>query len=81
VAQPRATDQARQRQRMDFGLRCAYAHGVSAIRTHIDTYQETIERNWLLSQCIIPPKVGVVRSRSNPSICVSYFTHVFTSPA
>ena len=34
------------RRRMDFGLRCAYAHGVSAIRTHIDTYQETIERNW-----------------------------------
>jgi cytosine deaminase len=34
------------RRRMDFGLRCAYAHGVSAIRTHIDTYQETLERNW-----------------------------------
>jgi cytosine deaminase len=34
------------RRRMDFGLRCAYAHGVSAIRTHIDTYAETIERNW-----------------------------------
>jgi cytosine/creatinine deaminase len=34
------------RRRMDFGLRCAYAHGVSAIRTHIDTYPETIERNW-----------------------------------
>ncbi|MBV8791290.1 MAG: cytosine deaminase, partial [Pseudolabrys sp.] len=32
--------------RMDFGLRCAYAHGVSAIRTHIDTYPETIDRNW-----------------------------------
>jgi cytosine/creatinine deaminase len=34
------------RRRMDFGLRCAYAHGVSAIRTHIDTYRETIDRNW-----------------------------------
>ncbi len=34
------------RRRMDFGLRCAHAHGVSAIRTHIDTYEETIERNW-----------------------------------
>jgi cytosine deaminase len=34
------------RRRMDFGLRCAHAHGVSAIRTHIDTYQETIGRNW-----------------------------------
>jgi cytosine deaminase len=34
------------RRRMDFGLRCAYAHGVSAIRTHIDTYRETAERSW-----------------------------------
>jgi cytosine/creatinine deaminase len=34
------------RRRMDFGLRCAYAHGVSAIRTHIDTYPETIDNNW-----------------------------------
>jgi cytosine/creatinine deaminase len=32
--------------RMDFGLRCAYAHGVSAIRSHIDTYYETVERSW-----------------------------------
>jgi cytosine deaminase len=34
------------RRRMEFGLRCAYAHGVSAIRTHIDTYHETAERSW-----------------------------------
>jgi cytosine deaminase len=31
---------------MDFGLRCAYAHGVSAIRSHIDTYHDTAERSW-----------------------------------
>jgi cytosine/creatinine deaminase len=34
------------RRRMDFGLRCAYAHGVSAIRTHIDTYPDSAERAW-----------------------------------
>jgi len=34
------------RRRMDFGLRCAYAHGVSALRTHIDTYHDTAERSW-----------------------------------
>jgi cytosine deaminase len=34
------------RRRMDFGLRCAHAHGVSAVRSHIDTYPETVERNW-----------------------------------
>lgn len=34
------------RRRMNFGLRCAEAHGVSAIRSHIDTYPETIDRSW-----------------------------------
>src|SRR5271163_2998754 len=34
------------RRRTDFGLRCAFAYGVSAIRTHIDTYGETVDRNW-----------------------------------
>jgi cytosine deaminase len=34
------------RRRMGFGLRCAYAHGVSAIRTHIDTYPDSAERSW-----------------------------------
>jgi cytosine deaminase len=32
--------------RIGFGLRCAYAHGVSAIRTHIDTYPDCAERSW-----------------------------------
>jgi cytosine/creatinine deaminase len=34
------------RRRMEFGLHCAYAHGVSAIRTHIDTYHETVDTSW-----------------------------------
>jgi cytosine deaminase len=34
------------RRRVDFGLRCAYAYGVSAIRSHIDTYHDTAERSW-----------------------------------
>jgi cytosine/creatinine deaminase len=32
--------------RMRFGLRCAYAHGVSAIRTHLDSYPDSVERTW-----------------------------------
>jgi cytosine deaminase len=32
--------------RMDFGLRCAYAHGVGAIRTHLDTFAEQAEISW-----------------------------------
>jgi cytosine deaminase len=34
------------RRRMSFGLRCAYAHGVSAMRTHVDTYPDNAERSW-----------------------------------
>jgi cytosine deaminase len=34
------------RRRIEFGLRSAYAHGVSAIRTHIDTYPDNAERSW-----------------------------------
>jgi cytosine deaminase len=32
--------------RMTFGLRCAYAHGVSAIRTHLDSYPDSAEHTW-----------------------------------
>jgi cytosine deaminase len=32
--------------RMDFGLRCAATHGVSAIRTHLDSVPEQAERSW-----------------------------------
>lgn len=34
------------RKRMEFGLRCAFVHGVSAIRTHIDSNHELTERSW-----------------------------------
>ena len=32
--------------RMEFGLRCAYAHGVSAIRTHLDSYEGQVVTTW-----------------------------------
>lgn len=32
--------------RMTFGLRCAYAHGVSAIRTHLDSHADQAHRTW-----------------------------------
>lgn len=34
------------RRRMEFGLRCAYAHGVAAIRTHIDSYEGQSDISW-----------------------------------
>jgi cytosine deaminase len=32
--------------RMEFGLRCAYAHGTSALRTHLDSLPEQAELSW-----------------------------------
>ena len=34
------------RARMDFGLRCAFAHGSSAIRTHLDSDHPASEASW-----------------------------------
>jgi len=35
------------RKRMNFGLRCAYAHGVAAIRTHLDSQEPDLaQRSW-----------------------------------
>ena len=34
------------RARMDFGLRCAFAHGTSAVRTHIDSLGKQIGISW-----------------------------------
>lgn len=34
------------RRRMEFGLKCAHAHGVAAIRTHLDSNHELAERVW-----------------------------------
>lgn len=33
-------------QRMDFGLRCAFAHGVGAVRTHLDSFPGQAEISW-----------------------------------
>lgn len=34
------------RRRMDFGLRCAHAHGIKAMRTHLASQNEQIEERW-----------------------------------
>jgi len=34
------------RKRMDFALRCAFAHGTGALRTHIDSYPKQTDISW-----------------------------------
>src|SRR6185369_5804727 len=36
------------RKRMDFALRCAFAHGTGALRTHIDSYPKQTPVSWPL---------------------------------
>ncbi len=36
------------RKRMDFALRCAFAHGTGAMRTHIDSYPKQMPVSWPL---------------------------------
>jgi cytosine deaminase len=36
------------RRRFEFGLRCAYAHGVAAIRTHLDSDEPEAEQHWAI---------------------------------
>lgn len=36
--------------RMDFALRCAAHHGASAIRTHLDSYEDQAEKTWAALQ-------------------------------
>lgn len=33
-------------QRMDFALRCAFAHGTNALRTHIDSHVQDARKSW-----------------------------------
>ena len=32
--------------RMEFGLKCSYAHGTCAVRTHLDSFQEQSNTSW-----------------------------------
>lgn len=47
--------------RMRFGLSCAYAHGVSALRTHIDSHEALAPRSWEVFRDIRAEWAGRVR--------------------
>ncbi len=58
--------------RMEFGLKCSYAHGTSAVRTHLDSVGKQAEISWpvfaemrerwagritLQAACLVPPEI------------------------
>ena len=54
------------KQRMEFGLRCAYVHGVAAIRTHLDLLEpDQAQRSWAVFARRGPS--GLTGSSSRPS--------------
>ena len=60
------------RARMEFGIKCAYAHGVSAIRTHLDSVTLALRGAELcvfFPSCAAPGRIGSIcrRSRSRRS--------------
>jgi cytosine deaminase len=40
------------RRRFDFGVRCAYAHGVAAIRTHLDSDEREAQEHWAVFRAL-----------------------------
>ena len=47
------------RRRMEFGLRCAYAHGTVAVRTHLNSLAPQAEISWpVFRRCAMPGPAG-----------------------
>lgn len=40
------------RARMDFALQCAYAHGTTAVRTHLDSFGEQTDISWAVADAM-----------------------------
>ncbi|MBL8551284.1 MAG: cytosine deaminase [Hyphomonadaceae bacterium] len=56
------------RARMDFGLRCAYAHGVRAMRTHIGSQNAQIEQRWEIFRDLRDAWAGRIALQAAPLI-------------
>lgn len=56
------------RRRMDFGLRCAYAHGVRAMRTHLASQNDQIELRWEIFSDVRAAWAGRVDLQAVPLI-------------
>ena len=74
------TDRARHwsaediRRRMEFSIRCAYVHGVSAIRSHIDSYQGQAEASWEAFAEIRARWAGRVTLQATSSVPIDVYT-------
>ncbi len=62
------------RRRMEFSLRCAFAHGTAAIRTHLDSLPPQDEISWPVFRELRAELERVTRERDILGKAVAYFS-------
>lgn len=68
--------QADIQRRMDFALRCAYAHGTVALRTHLDTAQDDPERSWRALAPVRETWIGRIAIQPAALVPISHYSDV-----
>jgi cytosine/creatinine deaminase len=63
--------------RMNFGIRCAYAHGVSAIRTHLDSLPEQAATSWAVFKALRAEWAGRVELQAVGLVPLVFFKDGF----
>lgn len=59
--------------RFEFGLRCAYAHGVAAIRTHLDSDEREAESHWAVFRALRDQWAGRVEVQATSLTMIDVF--------
>ena len=61
------------RERMEFSVRCAYVHGVSAIRSHINSYEGQAEASWAVFDSLRKDWKGRVTLQATSSVPIDVY--------
>lgn len=64
------------RRRMDFALRCAYAHGTVAIRSHLDTDGGDPERSWRAMAPVREAWAGRIAIQPTALVAIGFYADV-----
>ena len=59
--------------RFDFALRCAYAHGVSAVRTHLDSFPPQAETSWPVFAKLRDKWAGRIALQASSIVAMDHF--------
>jgi len=59
--------------RFDFALRCAYAHGVSAVRTHLDSFPPQAETSWPVFAKLRDKWAGRIALQASSIVSMDFF--------